>query len=258
MIKTMSEHSQRLLLAMRHSETTTPRLAASLGVSYQAIKKLIDGTSKSLTAENNSKAAKILGVNPDWLASGEGEMLLNDESNAPPRIDVMGEISAGRLKNLLKLIDRYGGASALAKELGVTIAYISQMKSGNPSFPIGERASRKIEEKLGLEVGWLDTVDAPIPDLKNGDDSDARNGLNHALSEIGNSADNLVQMYELIQKLGPEASRGMEVAWMEMAAKTLVRVSEVAQGQIEAAEEIDDHFETETFGAEPPIEQMRG
>lgn len=50
-------------------------LAAALGVSYQAIKKLHNGTSKAFSAENNSKAATILGVSPDWLATGDGEML---------------------------------------------------------------------------------------------------------------------------------------------------------------------------------------
>lgn len=71
----MVEHSERLRAAMEHGDMNIPRLAAALGVSYQAIKKLCDGSSKAFSAENNSKAAQLLGVNPDWLARGEGEML---------------------------------------------------------------------------------------------------------------------------------------------------------------------------------------
>lgn len=71
----MVEHSERLRAAMKQCGMSIPKLAESLGVSYQAIKKLHDGTSKAFSAENNSKAAQILGVSPDWLATGKGAML---------------------------------------------------------------------------------------------------------------------------------------------------------------------------------------
>lgn len=51
------------------------RLADALGVSYNAAKKLLEleGKTKSLTAENNAKAAALVEVDPDWLATGKGE-----------------------------------------------------------------------------------------------------------------------------------------------------------------------------------------
>lgn len=48
------------------------RLAKALGVSYQAVKRVLDGKSAAFTAPNNSQAARYLGVSTDWLATGEG------------------------------------------------------------------------------------------------------------------------------------------------------------------------------------------
>jgi hypothetical protein len=45
-------------------------LAREIGVSYQAVKKVHDGGSFGL--ENNLKAAKRLGLSPEWLARGTG------------------------------------------------------------------------------------------------------------------------------------------------------------------------------------------
>lgn len=60
---------------MDHRGVTRTRLAQELGITYVAVKKVLDGQTKAFTAENNSRAASFLGVNPDWLATGEGEML---------------------------------------------------------------------------------------------------------------------------------------------------------------------------------------
>lgn len=46
------------------------QMADAIGVSFQAIAKVRDGGSLGTT--NNIKAAKKLGVNPIWLATGEG------------------------------------------------------------------------------------------------------------------------------------------------------------------------------------------
>lgn len=89
----MVDYWKRLLEAMTHAGVAKAQLQAHLGVSYQAMKKLEDGKTKSLTAENNAKAAKFLGVNAYWLATGEETMLKIDagaayrmESPTPPSI----------------------------------------------------------------------------------------------------------------------------------------------------------------------------
>jgi SOS-response transcriptional repressor LexA len=66
----MVKFDERLKAALAFAKSTTADLARELGVSYQAVKRAEEGKSKSFTAKNNSKAAKYLGVDADWLASG--------------------------------------------------------------------------------------------------------------------------------------------------------------------------------------------
>ena len=71
-------YAERLAAAMKHAGLKTQKLADQLGVSYQAIKKALDGKTKSLSAENSSRVAVMTGVSAHWLATGEGEMLPTD------------------------------------------------------------------------------------------------------------------------------------------------------------------------------------
>lgn len=64
----------RLLIAMEAKNATRKDLAAALGVSVQAVGDVVRGKSGAFTAENNAKAARYLGVNPNWLATGNGKM----------------------------------------------------------------------------------------------------------------------------------------------------------------------------------------
>ena len=68
----MVDYTHRLLDAMSAAEVDAPALVEALGITYQAVKKAVKGTTKMLDAANNSKAAKLLNVNPDWLATGDG------------------------------------------------------------------------------------------------------------------------------------------------------------------------------------------
>lgn len=68
----MIEYKDRLAAAMRDAGISVQGLADAIGLSYQAVKKALDGGSNSFSAKNNSKAASILKVNPNWLATGEG------------------------------------------------------------------------------------------------------------------------------------------------------------------------------------------
>lgn len=70
----MVDYKDRLAQAMEAAQIKTAELADKLGLSYQAIKKVVDGTTKALTAENSARAAQVLNINSDWLALGEGEM----------------------------------------------------------------------------------------------------------------------------------------------------------------------------------------
>lgn len=74
------DYAERLMLAMEHARATKSSLAKSLGLSYQAVAKIFDGRTRSLSAENSDKAARVLGVNASWLASGLGSMALQAET----------------------------------------------------------------------------------------------------------------------------------------------------------------------------------
>jgi transcriptional regulator with XRE-family HTH domain len=59
-----------------------------------------------------------------------------------------------RRKNLKLLIEQYEGPAALARKLGVTTSYISQLVKARR--PISERTARDIEMTLRLTHGWFD------------------------------------------------------------------------------------------------------
>ena len=69
----MIEYKDRLLEAMEEAQITVAGLAKEMGLSYQAVKKVVDGATTSFTAVNNSRAAEILDRNSNWLATGKGE-----------------------------------------------------------------------------------------------------------------------------------------------------------------------------------------
>lgn len=79
MVQPLTEYAERLQQAMRRagrepSDTGSVRwLAEELGVSYQAAKKAVLGSTKMLAADNSAKAAQVLGVNSHWLATGDGD-----------------------------------------------------------------------------------------------------------------------------------------------------------------------------------------
>lgn len=74
----MVDFKTRLIQAMKHAGKDEHALAAHLKVTYQAVKKLTDGGSKSMSAENCAKTARYLGVDHFWLATGDGDMVHND------------------------------------------------------------------------------------------------------------------------------------------------------------------------------------
>jgi phage repressor protein C with HTH and peptisase S24 domain len=68
----MVEYRERLKSAMDEAGVSATALASAVGISYQAVKKVLDGLSNAFSAENNSAAAKHLKVSSDWLATGQG------------------------------------------------------------------------------------------------------------------------------------------------------------------------------------------
>lgn len=55
---------------MKAAEVSTTALAKALGVSYQAVRKVLLGG--QFGTDNNAAAARVLKVSSDWLATGKG------------------------------------------------------------------------------------------------------------------------------------------------------------------------------------------
>ncbi len=78
----MVDYKDRLQLAMKRApalaavpeRSRIQRVADVLGLSYQAVKKVLDGKSKTFSATNNARIADFLAVDPTWLATGHGLM----------------------------------------------------------------------------------------------------------------------------------------------------------------------------------------
>lgn len=73
--------AQRLEAAMKEAQKSRADLGrvlrspdGGMGISPSAVAQLLSGASKSMTAENCARAARFLGVNGYWLATGEGSM----------------------------------------------------------------------------------------------------------------------------------------------------------------------------------------
>ena len=66
----MVDYSDRLNDAMTRRGVSRSKLAAHLGVSYQAVKKVLDGKTKAFSVVQHHRAAKFLSVDAEWLACG--------------------------------------------------------------------------------------------------------------------------------------------------------------------------------------------
>jgi transcriptional regulator with XRE-family HTH domain len=67
----------RLKLALRHDgkKRTQAELARACGIKPPSVSSWFSGDTLSLEGENLVRAAGYLGVNPHWLATGEGQMI---------------------------------------------------------------------------------------------------------------------------------------------------------------------------------------
>lgn len=67
--------SDRLKLAMNHAGISQAELSRACGVKPPSVHGWLSGKSKFLRGENLLKAAAVLGVSQEWLATGKGMML---------------------------------------------------------------------------------------------------------------------------------------------------------------------------------------
>ncbi len=102
-VPTMVDYKDRLAEAMKAAGKTTSVLAGELGVTYQAVDKVLKGNTKELTASNNSKAAMLLNVNTDWLATGKGPRNRNEAEETRAAEKPAGYLSPSEVAELVSL-----------------------------------------------------------------------------------------------------------------------------------------------------------
>lgn len=67
------DYADRLQLAMNHGRVTRKALADGLGISVAAVGQVLNRKTRMLDALNHTRAALLCGVDPLWLASGDGK-----------------------------------------------------------------------------------------------------------------------------------------------------------------------------------------
>ena len=139
----------RLRLALNHAHISAAALARHLGITRGAIYQLLDGQSAAMSASNCLAAAEHLGVNPAWLATGEGAMALI-ETPATSEVPILqhGEPippSAADLRELATNVAQAFSADgdAFAIEIGDD--------ANTPRYLIGELALVEPSEPVEIE-----------------------------------------------------------------------------------------------------------
>ena len=72
-MKKPTTFTERLEEALRVGGKDRQQLADTLGISLQAVSQLLLGKTKSMTAENCVRTARLTGVDSFWLATGSGD-----------------------------------------------------------------------------------------------------------------------------------------------------------------------------------------
>lgn len=144
----MVDYSERLRLALKQSGLTVQMLADGLEISYQAAKKAVDGKTKAFTASNNQRAAKLLGVSAEWLATGDGDVRQPTPSQLAPaaigslRIPLISYVQAGVWTGVVDTYQPGDADEFLLTDLELSAnAFALEIKGDSmlPEFKAGDR-----------------------------------------------------------------------------------------------------------------------
>ena len=157
----MGEYRERLEAAMRRARVDRRALAQHLDVSLQAVQKVLDGKSNGFNAVNHARAAMFLGVDPDWLALGVGEMLVPERRLSGQAMVVaiaVDAITDERLKaEAAALLERLLARNAerlrdiwpIGKPIDTPAPQTETLSGPLPSAPSARRTARKAPPDLG-------------------------------------------------------------------------------------------------------------
>lgn len=97
-----------------------------LGASEQAVYAALKGTTKSFTAENCARAARFLGVDGYWLATGVGHAKRQDPQSLDPDqtyvVEKMRTLNRYQLDMLIVVVDAFTGPSGDRATVSISYA----------------------------------------------------------------------------------------------------------------------------------------
>jgi transcriptional regulator with XRE-family HTH domain len=151
------EFGKRLEEALRIAGKERKDLADALGVSAQAIGQVIKGDTKALTAENCARAARFLGVDFYWLATGDGTPIAADFA----RLDAYESNLVTNFRQLSPEDQR----TLLISVNGRVRSAADITHSGEVGGALGAATSdRENNKRTDLDETWKDT--SPQPHIK--------------------------------------------------------------------------------------------
>lgn len=130
---------------MKNAGVSASQLAERLGMSYQAVKKVIDGKSSAFNAANNSTASRVLTVSPDWLATGEGPMTRDGVAATEPWVfpDIPEKEVRGLPPAQLTSLQEAMKAAIRVMQLGITLA-------PGPTVPRSRNSAADSDEEMAF------------------------------------------------------------------------------------------------------------
>lgn len=137
MIATMVEYKDRIAEAMRDAGVDVASLARHLQMTYQGVKKVIDGNSAEFKVPNHFAAADHLGVSPRWLATGKGPK--TGDKPAEPTLDELAAVvfrafaslSPGRWDMVRARLDALPGHPEMVDDVVTDVLPILSAHVGN-------------------------------------------------------------------------------------------------------------------------------
>lgn len=91
------ELPDRLAWALKHAERTQADLARALKISKSAVTQWASGATNEITPKHLFRAARFLGVEPEWLGTGAGPRTPAERyvADIDPSIQDVSEIAKG-------------------------------------------------------------------------------------------------------------------------------------------------------------------
>lgn len=143
----VTQFNERLQEAMQLSGRQAKEVAAvlvggdgTLGATDQAVYAALKGTTKSITAENVARAARFMGVDMFWLATGVGSPREKTPLTLDPDqqyiLEKMQKLSRYHLDMLIVAVDAFSGP--FADRATMSIAYGPRASQPTPAPAHGQ------------------------------------------------------------------------------------------------------------------------